>query len=220
MLTDLQRVVLARLRRRNSYIAADEAERCWNQGRHTHLDARNRWPRWLRQLFVEANDEAIKASPKVAERNSAHEWKIVAVRESPSPDELAHCDTPQQAVEYWLHHVATAPHFSAECECFAVLLLNIKKRVRGHHLVSIGMLNEAMAHPREVFRAAVIGGAHSVVLMHNHPSGESDPSNADRQMTKVLADSGRILRIEVVDHVIVGHGRYCSFREMGLFGPT
>lgn len=145
---------------------------------------------------------------------SAHEWKIISVRET-APDELPCCVTPNDAVEYWRRHITSAPHFNPECECFAVLLLNTKRRVRGHHLVSIGALNETMAHPREVFRAAVIGAAYGVVLMHNHPSGDPSPSDADRRTTTRLIESGRILQIEVVDHIIVGHQRHCSFREMG-----
>ena len=101
-------------------------------------------------------------------------------------------------------------------ECLAVLLLNVKMRVRGHHLVSIGSLNETVAHPREVFRAAVIAAAYAVIVMHNHPSGDPTPSQADQQITRVFADAGRILRINVTDHIIVGHGRYSSFREAGL----
>ena len=73
-----------------------------------------------------------------------------------------------------------------------------------------------MAHPSEVFRAAVIAGAFAVVLMHNHPSGDPTPSDGDRQITKVIAEAGRILRINVTDHIIVGHNRHCSFREAGL----
>lgn len=145
----------------------------------------------------------------------AHEWKIVSVRET-APDSLPECEIPQQAVDYWRKHIATAPHFNPDVECLAVLLLNVKMRVRGHHLVSIGSLNETVAHPREVFRAAVIAAAYAVIVMHNHPSGDPTPSQADRQITKVFADAGRILRINVTDHIIVGHGRYSSFREAGL----
>ena len=94
---------------------------------------------------------------------SASEWKIVSLRET-ATDDLTLCDRPQQAVEYWHRHIATTSHFNPDCECFAVLLLNVRKRIRGHHIVSIGSLCEAMAHPREVFRAAVIGAAHSVLL--------------------------------------------------------
>ena len=231
MLTDLQSVVLTQLRRRNYHILAEEAERCWKEGQRTHLDARTCYPRWLRQLLVEANDEIAKKSPNVAEGTgselcaahprrrraaNAYEWKIVTVRECPSPDTAIHCETPAAAVDYWRYNVATAPHFSAECECFIVLLLNVKMRVRGHHLVSIGSLNETIAHPREVFRAAVIAGAYAIVAMHNHPSGDPTPSDADRRMTQTIVEAGRILRINVTDHIIVGHDRHCSFREAGL----
>jgi DNA repair protein RadC len=145
----------------------------------------------------------------------ASEWKIVSLRET-SPDEMPTCETPEHAVRYWREHITSGPLFNAEVECFAALLLNTRKRIRGHHIVSIGSLNETIAHPREVFRAAVIGAAHGVVLMHNHPSGDPSPSSADVQVTKVLWDAGRILRIDVVDHVIVGHGRHCSLREAGI----
>ena len=144
----------------------------------------------------------------------AFEWKIVSVRET-ARDELPCCVEPEDAVQYWRKHIATAPHFNPDCECFAVLMLNVRQRIRGHHLISIGSLTEAMAHPREVFRAAVIGAAHSVVLMHNHPSGDPSPSDADLRMTKRLVESGRILCIEVTDHIVVGSNRHLSLREAG-----
>lgn len=145
----------------------------------------------------------------------AREWKIVAVRET-EPDVQPYCVTPEDAVAYWRGHIATAPHFNGEVECFAVILVNIKRRIRGHHLVSIGALNETVAHPREVFRAAVIGAAWGVVLMHNHPTGDPTPSDADRRTTKQLQEAGRILQILVIDHVIVGNPTHCSFVAAGL----
>jgi DNA repair protein RadC len=145
----------------------------------------------------------------------ACEWKIVSLRET-ATDELPCCIKPEDAVQYWRKHIATAPHFNPDCECFAVLLLNVRQRIRGHHLVSIGSLNEAMAHPREVFRAAVIGAAWGVVLMHNHPSGDPSPSDADIRMTRRLADCGRTLQITVCDHVIIGDTRHLSLRESGI----
>ena len=152
---------------------------------------------------------------KSSKAKGAQEWKIVSLRET-APDVLPQCDIPQQAVDYWRAHIATAPHFNPDVECLAVLLLNVKMRVRGHHLVSIGSLNETVAHPREVFRAAVIAAAYAIVVMHNHPSGDPTPSQSDRQITKVFEEAGRILRINVTDHVIVGHEKYCSFKEAGL----
>ena len=129
---------------------------------------------------------------------------------------LPQCVTPLDAVEYWRAHITSAPHFTPDCECFVVLLLNVRLRIRGHHLVSIGSLTEAMACPREVFRAAVIGAAYGVVLMHNHPSGDPSPSEADIRMTKRLAEAGRILGMEVLDHIIVGNDRHSSLRETGV----
>lgn len=146
---------------------------------------------------------------------SPREWKIVAVRET-APDSLPYCISPDDAVAYWRTNIATAPHFNSEVECFAVILVNTKRRIRGHHIVSIGALNETVAHPREVFRAAVIGAAWGVVLMHNHPSGDPTPSEADRRTTTRLIEAGRILQIEVVDHVIVGNPTHCSFVACGL----
>ena len=143
------------------------------------------------------------------------EWKIVSLRELATPGVLS-CDRPEVAADYWRQNIATAPHFNSDCECFAVLLLNTRMRVRGHHIISIGSLNETIAFPREVFRAAVIGAAWGVVLMHNHPSGDPSPSTADITITKTLVEAGVTLRIKVLDHVIVGGSQHASFRAMGL----
>lgn len=149
-------------------------------------------------------------------RTKPKEWKVVSLRECPAPEEMICVNQPSGALAYWQQHIATAPHFNPDCECVAVLLLTTRLRVKGHQIVSIGMLNEAMAHPREVFRVAVMGAAYGIVLMHNHPSGEVTPSEADRLITKRICEAGRILRIEIHDHVIIGHQRYFSFRESGL----
>jgi len=133
------------------------------------------------------------------------------------PDQMALCDTPDRAVEYWKAHIGTTPHFNPECECFAVLLLNTRRRVKGHHLVSIGTLDTLLIHPREVFRLAIIASAAAIIMMHNHPSGESAPSEADIKMTRDLIRAGQLLKLEVLDHVIVGNGQRTSLRELGYF---
>jgi len=97
----------------------------------------------------------------------SEEFKVIALREYPLPEEMKICDQPQGAVDYWHLNIATNPYFNPECECFVVLLLNTRRRVRGHHLVSFGTMNTVLVHPREVFRVAVICGAAGVVLMHN-----------------------------------------------------
>jgi len=143
------------------------------------------------------------------------EFKVIALRECPMPKSMRVCHTPEDAASYWRLHVATHPRFNPDCECFVVLLLNTRHRVKGHHLVALGILDSALVHPREVFRAAVIGSASAIVLMHNHPSGDPTPSNADIKMTCELVRAGDLMKIEVLDHVIVGHSTQSSLRELG-----
>jgi DNA repair protein RadC len=104
-----------------------------------------------------------------------------------------------------------------ECECFAVLILNTRRRVKGFQMISIGTLDTILVHPREVFRGAMIAAAAAIVVMHNHPSGEPQPSEADIKATRDLIRAGQLLKIEVLDHVVVGNGNYCSLRELGYF---
>ncbi len=145
------------------------------------------------------------------------EFKIVALRECPLPDQMALCDTPDRAADYWRMHIATSPHFNPECESFAVLLLNTRRKVKGHHIVSTGTMDTLLVHAREVFRIAIIGSAHAIILMHNHPSGEATPSEADIKVTRDLIRAGQLLKIEVLDHVIIGNGQRRSLRELGYF---
>lgn len=97
-------------------------------------------------------------------------------------------------------------------------MLNTRRRIRGHYLVSIGTMDTILVSPREVFRLAVAANAHSLVLMHNHPSGEPQPSDADIKVTRDLIRAGQLLKIEVLDHVIVGHPNHASLRALGFFG--
>lgn len=145
------------------------------------------------------------------------EFKVVALRDCPVPAEMQVCEEPQQAADYWRLHIATNPYFSPECECFAVLLLNTRRRVKGHHLVSIGTMDTILVHPREVFRTAIVASASAVILMHNHPSGDPTPSEADIKVTRDLIRAGQLMKIEVLDHVIVGNPNRSSLRELGYF---
>jgi DNA repair protein RadC len=146
-----------------------------------------------------------------------YEYKVTPLRECPTPESLQLCDTPEKAAEYWRMHVQKHPYFSPECECFVVLLLNTRRRVKGHHMVSIGTMDTILVHPREVFRLAVITSAAAIVLMHNHPSGDATPSEADIKVTRDLIRAGQLLKIDVLDHVIVGTPNHISLRELGYF---
>ena len=98
-------------------------------------------------------------------------------------------------------------------ECFAVMLLNTRHRPIGFHVVSIGTVNSSIVHPREVFRLAITLGAQSIILAHNHPSGDSTPSQEDRTITERLTKAGALLGIAVLDHVVIGADRYYSFTD-------
>jgi len=104
-----------------------------------------------------------------------------------------------------------------EKEEFRVLLLDTKNHVMGSELCSVGSLSSSIVHPREVFKAAVRRAAASVVLVHNHPSGDPTPSREDIDVTHRLIEAGKLIGIEVLDHIIIGDNRYVSFREQGLW---
>jgi len=146
-----------------------------------------------------------------------HEYKVTALRECPTPENLQLCDTPDKAADYWRMHIATHQHFNPDCECLAVLILNTRRKVKGHHLVSIGTMDTLLTHPREIFRVAIATAAAALIVMHNHPSGESTPSDADIKVTRDLIRAGQLLKIEVLDHVIVGNGNFSSLRALGYF---
>lgn len=102
-------------------------------------------------------------------------------------------------------------------ETFWILMLNSQHDVIGGPVViTRGLLNSSLVHAREVFRAAILANAASIILVHNHPSGDSTPSPDDRVVTDSLVQSGRVLDIQVLDHVIIGAGQYISFAESGL----
>lgn len=102
-------------------------------------------------------------------------------------------------------------------EHFICLFLNTKNRLIFKEIISIGSLNAAIVHPREVFNAAIRRCCASLICAHNHPSGDPEPSQEDIALTKRLAAAGEIIGIDVLDHVIIGDSRYYSIREHGHF---
>jgi DNA repair protein RadC len=128
-----------------------------------------------------------------------------------------------------LDNPATVVNFMREenrlgnVESFQVLLLNVRKKLIRLEKISQGLLDTILVHPREVFRAAIVANAAGIVLVHNHPSGDPAPSEADIKVTRDLIRAGQLLKIEVVDHVIIGRATtertkdYASLRELGYF---
>lgn len=109
------------------------------------------------------------------------------------------------------------PRFRGEnTEIFRVLLLNSSNHIFREIVVSRGSLNASIVHPREVFKTAITESAASIILLHNHPSGNPEPSKEDIQVTRDLVQAGEIIGIKVYDHIIIAGDKYRSFLQMGL----
>jgi DNA repair protein RadC len=150
-----------------------------------------------------------------------HEFKVMRVRECAFPAQMV--DTPERAVEYWRQNITGADWFDESKEALIVLVLNSRRRIIGHNLVTLGNLDSCSVQPREVFRPVIVAAGSAVILMHNHPSGDATPSDADIKVTRDLIRAGQLLKIEILDHVIVGRPGseqikpYTSLRELGYF---
>ncbi|WP_404420743.1 RadC family protein [Nibricoccus sp. IMCC34717] len=133
--------------------------------------------------------------------------------------EFKKIDTPERAVAFLKDAFESHPHQ----EALYVIHLDRKHHAMGRHLITLGTATSSLAHPREVFRSAIIAGACSIILAHNHPSGDPAPSSADIAVTRQIREASRTIDISLLDHVIVGDpeadpvrkGHY-SFREAGL----
>ena len=101
-------------------------------------------------------------------------------------------------------------------EVFRVALLDAQNRLLRDRIVSEGTLSASLVHPREVFKPAILESAASVILLHNHPSGDPTPSREDIRLTRQLVECARLLELPIHDHVVIGHGRFVSFAEQGL----
>ena len=151
-----------------------------------------------------------------------HEFRVIRLRELPLP--IPCCDCPERIYDYWLANIATANWYNPECECLVAIHLNTRRRATGFHLVAMGTMDTVLSSPREVFRTAISRGAAAaaLVICHNHPSGDPSPSEADIRVTRDLMRAGQLLKIEVLDHVVIGRPDpdrprpWASLRELGF----
>ncbi len=118
---------------------------------------------------------------------------------------------PRQAAELFMEELRYKKK-----EYFKILLLNTKNHIISREEISVGSLNASIVHPREIFNIPLRKSASSVILFHNHPSGDPSPSQEDLEVTRRLVEAGNILGIAVRDHIIIGDGCFYSFREKGL----
>jgi DNA repair protein RadC len=136
-------------------------------------------------------------------------YRIEMVREGGFPVERKRVGSPQDVFEA-LHGFLER----MDREYFLTLMLNTKNTVVGANITSIGTLNSSLVHPREVFKAAILANSAAVILVHFHPSGDPQPSPEDIEITGRLVEAGKVLGIEVLDHVIIGD-HWVSLKERG-----
>ena len=137
-------------------------------------------------------------------------YRLQLVREGPPPESPAIC-SPADV----LQHVQ--PLFAGlDREHFVVLALDGRNQIVGANTASIGTLSASLVHPREVFKFAILANTGSIILAHNHPSGNTSPSEDDIQLTRRLRDAGDILGIEILDHLIITESDFVSLKEQGL----
>ena len=150
--------------------------------------------------FTENQAVKISAVFEIARRWSVH-----------TDDRKLNFSQPQAVYDYMFPRVR-----GFQKERFSVLILDTKNNIIKEELISIGSLNASIVHPREVFKAAIENSAASIILVHNHPSGDPAPSREDLYLTQKLTEGGKLLGIDVLDHVIIGEGKYKSLITEGL----
>ena len=144
-----------------------------------------------------------------------HEFKVMRVRECEPMTDIV--DTPERAAAYWRHNLPQAQWFDPAKEAVVVLVLNTRRRILGHNLVTLGCLDACIVTPLSVYRPVIVAAGHGAILMHSHPSGDPTPSEADIRVTRDLIRAGQLLKIDLLDHVIIGEPNHISLRNMGYF---
>ena len=140
-------------------------------------------------------------------------FKICMVKENDIDYPDIKISSPQMVADLVAKYTGTPDR-----EMFIVLAINTRNKIAGIHTVSVGSLDTSIVHPREVFKFAILANAASIVVAHNHPSGDIAPSGDDIELTKRLQKAGEILGIDVLDHLILGYdGNYLSMKDRSLF---
>ena len=147
------------------------------------------------------------------------EFRVLTLRETPA---YGKSETPDNAADYWLKNIATDPRHNGDVESLVCLVLNTRREILGHFVVATGLLDTILCHPREFYRPAIVANAAVIVAMHNHPSGDATPSEADIKVTRDLIRAGQLLKIELLDHVVMGTATadrpgHQSLRALGYF---
>ena len=136
---------------------------------------------------------------------------IKMVREASVLYDIRKIDSPKDGAELGKRFLQ-----DLDREQLIVCCLDTKNQPTAINVVSVGSLNTSIVHPREVFKPAILSNSASIILFHNHPSGDSEPSKEDISITERIKESGIILGIKLIDHIIIGNDSYCSLKERGI----
>lgn len=136
---------------------------------------------------------------------------IKMVRESSILYDIRRIQEPKDAVELGKRFLE-----ESDREQLLVCCLDAKNQPTALNVVSVGNLNSSLVHPREVFKPAILSNSASIILFHNHPTGDPTPSKEDTNITERLKECGNILGIKLIDHIIIGDNSYCSLKEKGI----
>ncbi|MHA3774854.1 JAB domain-containing protein [Verrucomicrobiota bacterium sgz303538] len=162
--------------------------------------------------MAESTDHGVENPPKGPKPRYSSQIRVVRIGE---PLPKVKLDTPEVVSNYYRQHIASGKEYDPDKEHLYVFGLDTKYQIKGVNLVSVGSLNESVAHPREIFRPLIALAAYAFILVHNHPSGDATPSEADRRLTARLHEAAKLLQIQMLDHVVMGEPHF-SFREAGL----
>ena len=191
-------------------------------GRRTDSGFKKKLMKTQNLLFEAISSSTVQTSASKTGTNrmaKLGEFRILTLRETPA---YGKAENPEHSADYWRRHIATDPRHNPDVESLVGLVLNTRRDILGHFTVATGLLDTILCHPREVFRPAIVANAAAVIVMHNHPSGDATPSEADIKVTRDLIRAGQLLKIEVCDHVIMGTATadrpgHQSLRALGYF---
>jgi len=151
---------------------------------------------------------------KTQDRGTLGQFRVLSVRDEPATVRRF-LETPEAVAAFWREEVASQRWSDPEKEHLVVIVLTTRMTPCGWNLVSVGTLNETLFHLREVLRPVIVAAGAGFVVVHNHPSGNPSPSQADVVVTRRLREAAELFQFRLHDHLIVGGNRHYSFREAG-----